>query len=186
VNWRPCSPLKRPKKVCPSTFCHRTSNARREIQISTMKRRRRPKRAAPTTKRIIKRKSALWLRKRADPRTRSKVEPETIHIRAKAQTDRGRNLSSSFLAVVLCFLAVSFLVSIFLTTLNPLCFRASYASEHVNGGKFEESKKNAVREGKGGQPPSGGGNKKRLKSKKLVTGKHSNDDNIAITGQQQF
>ena len=39
---------------------------------------------------------------------------------------------------------------IFLTTLNPLCFRASYASEHVNGGKFEETKKNVIREGKGG------------------------------------
>ena len=60
---------------------------------------------------------------------------------------------------------------IFLTTLYLLFLRASYASEHVNGGKFEESKKNAIREGKGGQPPSGGGNKKRLKSKKIATGK---------------
>lgn len=67
-----------------------------------------------------------------------------------------------------------------------MCFRASYASEHVNGGKFEESKKGAVREGKGGQPPSGGGNKKRLKSKKLATGKlHSSDNEMSITGQQQ-
>jgi len=41
----------------------------------------------------------------------------------------------------------------------------------VNGGKFEETKNKAIREGKGGQPPSGGGNKKRLKSKKLTTGK---------------
>ena len=40
----------------------------------------------------------------------------------------------------------------------------------MNGSKFEESKKNAIREGKGGQPPSGGGIKKRLKSKKLTTG----------------
>ena len=38
---------------------------------------------------------------------------------------------------------------IFLTTLYCKFFRASYASEHVNGGKFEESKKNAIREGKG-------------------------------------
>ena len=60
---------------------------------------------------------------------------------------------------------------IFLTTLNYLFVRASYASEHVNGGKFEETKKNVIREGKGGQPPSGGGNKKRLKSKKITTGK---------------
>lgn len=67
--------------------------------------------------------------------------------------------------------------------------RASYASEHVNGGKNEE-KKNAIREGKGGQPPSGGGNKKRLKSKKMTTGKlHSSecpDSQISIAGQQQF
>lgn len=58
----------------------------------------------------------------------------------------------------------------------------------MNGGKFEESKKNAVREGKGAQPPSGGGNKKRLKSKKMATGKiHSSEtnDQISITGQQQ-
>jgi len=58
-----------------------------------------------------------------------------------------------------------------------LCSRASYASEHVNGGKLEETKKNAVREGKGAQPPSGGANKKRLKSKKQTTGKlHSNEE----------
>jgi len=41
----------------------------------------------------------------------------------------------------------------------------------VNGSKFEDSKKNAIREGKGGQPASGGGNKKRLKSKKQASGK---------------
>jgi len=60
----------------------------------------------------------------------------------------------------------------------------------VNGGKFEENKKNAVREGKGGQPPSGGGNKKRLKSKKLTTGKmHSSecpDQMISAAQQPQF
>ena len=54
--------------------------------------------------------------------------------------------------------------------------RAGYASEHVNGNKFEESKKNAVREGKGGQPPSGGGTKKRLKSKKQASGKMNAGD----------
>lgn len=54
--------------------------------------------------------------------------------------------------------------------------RANYASEHVNGNKFEESKKNAVREGKGGQPPSGGGTKKRLKSKKQASGKMNAGD----------
>lgn len=118
-----------------------------------------------------------------DLRTKSKVEAETTHIRTKAQTDRGRNLSSSFIAVVFSFFG-GFLSRIFFNNTQSFVFRASYASEHVNGGKFEESKKNAVREGKGGQPPSGGGNKKRLKSKKLVTGKHSNDDNMA--GQQQF
>ena len=81
--------------------------------------------------------------------------------------------------------------SYLLNNTQSLLFRASYASEHVNGGKFEETKKNAIREGKGGQPPSGGGNKKRLKSKKLTTGKmHSGEcgpDNqqISITGQQQ-
>ena len=41
----------------------------------------------------------------------------------------------------------------------------------MNGGKFEEAKKNVVREGKGGQTPSGGPNKKRLKSKKMASGK---------------
>ena len=49
----------------------------------------------------------------------------------------------------------------------------------MNGNKFEESKKNAIREGKGGggQPPSGGGgNKKRLKSKKQATGKMNSGD----------
>jgi len=56
--------------------------------------------------------------------------------------------------------------------------RASYASEHMNGGKYEESKKGAIREGKGAQPPSGGGNKKRLKSKKLTTGKSDHDQGI--------
>ena len=65
----------------------------------------------------------------------------------------------------------SLLLSYLLNNTKFAVFRASYASEHVNGGKFEESKKNAIREGKGGQPPSGGGNKKRLKSKKIATGK---------------
>jgi len=72
------------------------------------------------------------------------------------------------------------------TRFSTLVFlRASYASEHVNGNKFEESKKNAIREGKGGQPPSGGGNKKRLKSKKLTTGK-SNGGDCPDPHQQQF
>lgn len=75
------------------------------------------------------------------------------------------------------FLRLSYLL---LTTLFSAIFhRASYASEHVNGNKFEESKKNAIREGKGGggQPPSGGGgNKKRLKSKKQATGKMNSGD----------
>ena len=48
----------------------------------------------------------------------------------------------------------------------------------MNGGKYEESKKGAIREGKGAQPPSGGGNKKRLKSKKLTTGKSDHDQGI--------
>ena len=56
----------------------------------------------------------------------------------------------------------------------------------MNGGKFEETKKNLIREGKGGvQPPSGGGNKKRLKSKKMASGKmHSSEANeqMTITG----
>ena len=58
----------------------------------------------------------------------------------------------------------------------------------MNGGKFEETKKNAIREGKGGQPPSGGGNKKRLKSKKLMTGKmHSSEcPDVGAAQQQQM
>lgn len=52
--------------------------------------RRRRRAVTPTKKRTIKQKSALSLRKRAGPRIRSKVRPGTIHIKAKAQTDRGR------------------------------------------------------------------------------------------------
>lgn len=64
--------------------------------------------------------------------------------------------------------------------------RASYASEHVNGGKFEETKNKATRQNKGDQPASGGGNKKRLKSKKLTTSKQDSlNQEISITGQQQ-
>jgi len=41
----------------------------------------------------------------------------------------------------------------------------------VNASGKDDGKKGQTREGKGGQPPSGGGNKKRLKSKKQHTGK---------------
>lgn len=57
--------------------------------------------------------------------------------------------------------------------------------DHVNGGKFEENKKNAVREGKGGiQPTSGGNAKKRLKPKKLGGKLHSSENPGESSGQQ--
>ena len=82
-------------------------------------------------------------------------------IPTKALTNRGMN---PLLAINL--FSRLFFLSYLLNNTQYFCSRASYASEHVNGGKFEETKKNAVREGKGAQPPSGGANKKRLKSKK--------------------
>ena len=114
------------------------------------------------------------------------------HTRTKVQTDRGKLSVTLRRLAKFEFLGIgSLFFSYLFNNTQTFEFRASYASEHVNGGKFEETKKNAMREGKGGQPPSGGGNKKRLKSKKLTTGKmHSGEcgpDNgqISITGQQQ-
>ena len=60
----------------------------------------------------------------------------------------------------------------------------SYA---IDGGKFEESKKNAVREGKGGiQPTSGGNAKKRLKPKKIGGKLHSSENPSGEPSSQQM
>ena len=91
VSSKPCSHLRRQKRVFHSTFCPRMSSAV-EIQISMMKRLPQLQPAAVTMKRKIRRKSVLLIRKRADQLTKLKALPIVgTPTKTKAPTDPGRN-----------------------------------------------------------------------------------------------